>query len=252
MVKKIIFSFLLVLGLTQFAIAQEQNVSGVITEAETGMPLPGVNVMEKGTSNGTSTDFDGNFSITVDSNAILVLSMVGYTTQEIPVTSNNINVKMETDTEALEEVVITALGIKREKKAITYSAQNVEVDEVSEARSLNVANSLSGKVAGLNFSTTSNGVGSASRVTLRGNRSLTGNNQPLYVVDGVPISNGTGSRNSDIDTGGTTQPDGIANINPDDIASISVLKGPSAAALYGTRASNGCHFFTTFLLHTKP
>ncbi|WBL22864.1 SusC/RagA family TonB-linked outer membrane protein [Zunongwangia sp. HRR-M8] len=245
MIKKIIFSFLLVMGFVQLASAQQQEVSGTITEAETGMPLPGVTVLEKGTSNGTSTDFDGNFSIMVDSGATLVFSMIGYATQEIPVTSSLINVEMGTDTESLQEVVVTALGIKREKKAITYSAQNVEVDEVSEARSLNVANSLSGKVAGLNFSTTSNGVGSASRVTLRGNRSLTGNNQPLYVVDGVPISNGSGSRNSDIDTGGTTQPDGIANINPDDIASISVLKGPSAAALYGTRASNGVIVITT-------
>ncbi|SFB87522.1 TonB-linked outer membrane protein, SusC/RagA family [Zunongwangia mangrovi] len=245
MIKKIIFSFLLVLGLTQMAFAQSQTVSGTITEAETGMPLPGVTVMEKGTSNGTSTDFDGNFSLNVGDDATLILSMIGYVTQEIPVTSGEVNAEMATDTEALEEVVVTALGIKREKKAITYSAQNVEVDELSEARSLNVSNSLSGKVAGLNFSTTSNGVGSSSRITLRGNRSLTGNNQPLYVVDGVPISNGSGNRNSDIDTGGTTQPDGISNINPDDIANISVLKGPSAAALYGTRASNGVIVITT-------
>ena len=223
-----------------------QTITGKVTD-NTGMPLPGANVIEKGTSNGASTDFDGNYTLDLTtSDAVLTFSSLGFTSQEITVGDQTvIDVQLQEDEQQLGEVVVTALGIKREKKAITYSAQNVEVDEVSEARSLNVANSLSGKVAGLNFSTTSNGVGSASRITLRGNRSLTGNNQPLYVVDGVPISNGSGNRNSDIDTGGTTQPDGISNINPDDIASISVLKGPSAAALYGTRASNGVIVITT-------
>ncbi|WP_028375898.1 SusC/RagA family TonB-linked outer membrane protein [Leeuwenhoekiella sp. MAR_2009_132] len=223
-----------------------QTVTGTVTD-NTGMPLPGANVIEKGTSNGASTDFDGNYTINLTTeNAVLTFSSLGFVSKDITVNSQQtINVQMEEDAQQLGEVVVTALGIKREKKAITYSAQNIEVDEVSEARSLNVANSLSGKVAGLNFSTTSNGVGSASRITLRGNRSLTGNNQPLYVVDGVPISSGADARDPNIDTGGTTQPSGIANINPDDIASISVLKGPSAAALYGTRASNGVIVITT-------
>ena len=183
-----------------------QTITGKVTD-NTGMPLPGANVIEKGTSNGASTDFDGNYTLDLTtSDAVLTFSSLGFTSQEITVGDQTvIDVQLQEDEQQLGEVVVTALGIKREKKAITYSAQNVEVDEVSEARSLNVANSLSGKVAGLNFSTTSNGVGSASRITLRGNRSLTGNNQPLYVVDGVPISNGSGNRNSDIDTGGTTQ-----------------------------------------------
>ncbi|MCV9927547.1 SusC/RagA family TonB-linked outer membrane protein [Flavobacterium sp. LS1R49] len=225
----------------------QTTVKGTVTDAISGIPIPGANVIAKGTNNSASTDFDGKYSITIASKpAVLVFSYVGSVTKEVTVTgSTNIDVALVASTQQLGEVVVTALGIKREKKAITYSAQNVNVAEISEARSLNVANSLSGKVAGLNFSTTSNGVGSSSRITLRGNRSLTGNNQPLYVVDGVPISNGTTTTNPDIDTGGTTQPDGISNINPEDIATMTVLKGPSAAALYGTRASNGVIVITT-------
>ena len=248
MIQKVLRLVLLVFCVTSFQNASAQTtVTGTITDGDLDMPLPAVSIVVKGTSNGTASDFDGNYSITIpNESAVLVFKYIGYTTQEIPYTGSNIiNVKLKPSTEQLDEVVVTALGIKREKKAITYSAQNVSVDELSEARSLNVANSLSGKVAGLNFSTTSNGVGSSSRITLRGNRSLNGNNQPLYVVDGVPISNGTTDGNSNIDTGGTTQPDGISNINPEDIASMTVLKGPSAAALYGTRASNGVIIITT-------
>jgi TonB-linked SusC/RagA family outer membrane protein len=227
--------------------AQTSTVKGMITDASSGIPIPGANVVVKGTKTSVSTDFDGKFSINVpNQSAVLVFSYVGSASKEIPVSGQTtINVTLGADTHQLGEVVVTALGIKREKKAVTYSAQNISVGELSEARSLNVANSLSGKVAGLNYSTTSNGVGSSSRITLRGNRSLNGNNQPLYVVDGVPISNGTGADNQNLDTGGTTQPDGISNINPEDIASMTVLKGPSAAALYGTRASNGVIVITT-------
>ena len=227
--------------------AQTTTVKGMITDASSGIPIPGANVVVKGTKTSVSTDFDGKFSINVpNQSAVLVFSYVGSASKEIPVSGQTtINVTLGADTHQLGEVVVTALGIKREKKAVTYSAQNIDVAEVSQARSLNVANSLSGKVAGLNYSTTSNGVGSSSRITLRGNRSLNGNNQPLYVVDGVPISNGTTTGNPDIDTGGTTQPDGISNINPEDIASMTVLKGPSAAALYGNRASNGVIIITT-------
>lgn len=225
----------------------QTTVKGTITDAQSGIPIPGANVVVKGTKTSASSDFDGKYTITVpNQSAVLVFSYVGSASKEVAVgTQTTINAALGAATQQLGEVVVTALGIKREKKAITYSAQNISVDELSEARSLNVANSLSGKVAGLNFSTTSNGVGSSSRITLRGNRSLTGNNQPLYVVDGVPISNGTGAGNDNVDTGGTTQPDGISNINPEDIASMTVLKGPSAAALYGTRASNGVIVITT-------
>ena len=245
---KDVLKLLFVFCLFGFQNLQAQTtVKGTITDAGSGIPIPGANVVVKGTKTSVSTDFDGKYSINVSNqSAILVFSYVGTATKEIAVSGQTtINVALGADRQLLGEVVVTALGIKRQKKAITYSAQNIEVAELSEARSLNVANSLSGKVAGLNFSTTSNGVGSSSRITLRGNRSLNGNNQPMYVVDGVPISNGTSGSNPDIDTGGTTQPDGISNINPEDIASMTVLKGPSAAALYGTRASNGVIVITT-------
>ncbi|MNK46252.1 Vitamin B12 transporter BtuB [compost metagenome] len=245
---KSVLKLLFVICLFGFqALEAQTTVKGTITDAQSGIPIPGANIIVKGTKTSASTDFDGKYSISVpNQSAVLVFTYVGSATKEVAVgTQSTINVTLGPDTQQLGEVVVTALGIKREKKAITYSAQNVSVDELSEARSLNVANSLSGKVAGLNFSTTSNGVGSSSRITLRGNRSLNGNNQPLYVVDGVPISNGTTNTNPDIDTGGTTQPDGISNINPEDIASMTVLKGPSAAALYGSRASNGVIVITT-------
>ncbi|RYF22279.1 MAG: SusC/RagA family TonB-linked outer membrane protein [Flavobacteriales bacterium] len=245
---KDVLKLLLVVFLFGFQNLQAQTtVKGTITDATSGIPIPGANVVVKGTKTSVSTDFDGKYSINVPSqSAVLVFSYVGSGTKEFPVgTQTTLNVSLGADTHQLGEVVVTALGIKREKKAVTYSAQNITVDEISQARSLNVANSLSGKVAGLNYSTTSNGVGSSSRITLRGNRSLNGNNQPLYVVDGVPISNGSTNTNPDIDTGGTTQPDGISNINPEDIASMTVLKGPSAAALYGNRASNGVIIITT-------
>jgi outer membrane receptor protein involved in Fe transport len=199
-------------------------ITGRVTSSS-DEPLPGVNITVKGTSIGVITDVDGNYTIIVPGKeSIIVYSFIGFLTEEIQVGEQTvIDLKMIEDITQMEEVVVTALGIKREKKALTYSTQSVSADELSEARSLNVANSLSGKVAGLNFSTTGSGVGSSSRVTLRGNRSLTGDNQPLYVIDGVPMDNHVASTAS-ADIGGTTTSDGISSINPDDIASISVLK----------------------------
>ncbi len=241
-VLKLLFLFCL-LGF-QTLQAQTSTVTGTITDAG-GMPIPGANVVVKGTKTSTSSDFDGKYSIAVtNQSAILVFSYVGTASKEIPVAGlTTINVSLSANNQQLSEVVVTALGIKRERKALTYSAQTVSTEELSQARSLNVANSLSGKVAGLNFSTTGTGVGSSSRITLRGNRSLTGNNQPLFVIDGIPMDNTVTSPATDI--GGTTSFDGISNINPEDIESLTVLKGPSAAALYGSRASNGVIVITT-------
>ncbi|WP_417940477.1 SusC/RagA family TonB-linked outer membrane protein [Flavobacterium sp. RS13.1] len=224
--------------------AQTSAVTGTITDAS-GMPIPGANVVVKGTKSSTSSDFDGKYSITVpNQSAILVFTYVGSATKEVPVAGlTTINVTLGANNQQLSEVVVTALGIKREKKSLSYSAQTVSTQELSQARSLNVANSLSGKVAGLNFSTTGTGVGGSSRITLRGNRSLTGNNQPLFVIDGIPMDNTVSSPSTDI--GGTTSFDGISNINPEDVESMTVLKGPSAAALYGSRASNGVIVITT-------
>ncbi|MFI1744251.1 SusC/RagA family TonB-linked outer membrane protein [Thalassobellus sediminis] len=241
-----VLKLLFVFCMFSFQTAKAQTtVTGTITDASSGIPLPGASVVVKGTTNGVSSDFDGNYSIDVSgSSATLVVSYVGYATKEVAYTgTTNLNISLSEDAEQLNEVVVTALGIKRDKKSLTYSAQTVSTDELSEARSLNVANSLSGKVAGLNFSTSGSGVGASSRITLRGNRSLTGNNQPLYVIDGVPMDNTVSTPTTDI--GGFTGFDGISNINPDDIESLSVLKGPSAAALYGSRASNGVIIITT-------
>lgn len=241
-----VLKLLFVFCLFGFQYAQAQiTVKGTVTDAKSGVPLPGANIIVKGTTNGVSSDFDGKYSINVpNQSTVLVFSFIGSVPKEVVVgTSTVINISLSEDAEQLGEVVVTALGIKREKKSLTYSAQTVSTKELSEARSLNVANSLSGKVAGLNFSTTGSGVGSSSRITLRGNRSLTGNNQPLYVIDGVPMDNTVTSPATDI--GGTTSFDGISNINPEDIESITVLKGPSAAALYGSRASNGVIVITT-------
>lgn len=228
-----------------FGSMAQSTISGTVIDEETGEGLPGATVFLKGsTSTGTVTDLDGKFTINARPFDVLVFSSIGFIPQEVSIDGQkNLEITMLVDVQSLEEVVVTAFGLKREKKALTYSAQSVGIEELAEARSLNVANSLSGKVAGLNFSTTGGGVGSASRVTLRGTRSIQGNNQPLYVVDGVPIDNSV--RTTENEEGGDTSSDGISNLNPEDIESVSVLKGPSAAALYGTRASNGVIIITT-------
>lgn len=223
-----------------------QTITGTVTD-QGGVPLPGVNVVEKGTTNGTSTDFDGNYSITVSgSNAILEFSSLGMGTVEIATNGRTaINAVLEEDAQQLGEVVVTALGISREKKSLGYAVTEVQGDEVSLVKEPNVVNSLAGKVAGVVVSRTTSGPAGGTRVIIRGNNSIMGNNQPLYVVDGVPIDN---TALSPAGAGEYSIPDlgsGISDINPDDIESLSVLKGPNAAALYGSRASNGVIIITT-------
>ncbi|MFS4455091.1 SusC/RagA family TonB-linked outer membrane protein [Maribacter sp. 2304DJ31-5] len=207
----------------------QKTVSGTVTAASDGGPLPGVSIVVQGTTNGTQTDFDGNYTIEVSEGDVLVFSYLGTSTQSITVgTSNTINVVMQEDASQLDEVVVTALGVKRQKKSLTYATQTVETDGIDEARpQQNLVNSLSGRVAGLSIQRSGNGVSGASKVVLRGNRSIAGSSQPLYVVDGVPL-------------GGD-----ISDISPDDVASINVLKGANAAALYGARANNGAIIITT-------
>lgn len=208
--------------------AQDKNVTGQVTAAETGEPIPGVSVLVKGTSTGTITDLDGNYELSVPGGATtLVFSYLGYVSQEREIANEGvINISLASDIEDLSEVVVTAFGLERETKSLTYTVQSVSSDELSKARELNVVNSLSGKVAGMSITRSGTGVGGGSRVVLRGNRSISGDSQPLYIVDGVPAL-------------------GISNLNPDDIESISVLKGPNAAALYGSRANNGAIVVTT-------
>jgi TonB-linked SusC/RagA family outer membrane protein len=225
-------------------LAQERKVTGTVTSAEDKSPMPGVNVLVKGKTAGTITDVNGNFSISVGSDATLVFSFIGFNSQEVVVGSQSVvNVSMTTAATQLGEIVVTSLGIRREKKALTYATQSVPSAEVVQARDLNVANSLSGKVAGLELIKSNSGVGSPTRVVIRGDRSISGNNQPLYVVDGAPINNSSSSPTTE--NGGIAYGDGIGNINPEDIESVTVLKGPSATALYGTRANNGAIVIVT-------
>ncbi|UMB61944.1 SusC/RagA family TonB-linked outer membrane protein [Lutibacter sp. A80] len=249
MIQKVLKLFLVFCLLANASI-QAQTVTGTITDATDGVPLPGVNVIIKGTSTGVSSDFDGNYSIDVNSDtAILQFSFLGYADQEITVNGKRtINVALVQSAETLDEVVVTALGISREKKSLGYSVSEVDGSSVSLAKESNVVNSLSGKVAGVVITQSASGPGGGTRVVIRGNNSITGNNQPLYVVDGVPIDNsGIGSANGS-GSGEYSKSDlgtGISDLNSDDIESMSVLKGPNAAALYGSRASNGVILITT-------
>jgi len=221
---------------------QAQSVSGTVTD-ENGVPLPGATVLVQGTNNGTSTDFDGNYSIDASSGDTLVFSYVGYSSTSVVVGSSaTVNAQLSPDN-ALDEVVVTALGITREKKSLGYGITEIGSESINTVKDHNVANSLVGKIPGVNI-TQAGTVGAGSRIVIRGNNSLSGNTQALVVVDGVPINqdgiNSGGSVYNNNITGG-----GISDINPNDVESITVLKGPNAAALYGSRAGNGVILVTT-------
>lgn len=222
---------------------KEIVVKGTVKD-KTGETIPGANIVVKGTNSGTTTDYDGNFSLEVPANAILEVSFIGYKTADVPVNNqNNIDVVLSSTVEELDEVVVTALGIKREKKSLGYAMQEIKTESMAEIRSESVANMLQGKVAGVQISQSGTGMGGSTRIILRGTTSLSGNNQPLWVVDGMPINDGqAGSANQ---WGGIDYEGAAAQINPDDIESISVLKGANAAALYGSRAQNGAIIVTT-------
>lgn len=240
--KKKLFFTLSLFALFAFTGFAQKTVSGTVTDAS-GEVMIGVNILEVGTSNGTITDLDGNFSIEVSDDATLEFSMVGYTPQQIEVGSQSVIDLVLEEGVALSEVVVTSLGISKEKKALGYAVTEIGGEDFTEARELNVANSLAGKVAGVNVSNIASGPGGSSRVIIRGNSSISGNNQPLYVVDGIPIDNtNLGSAGM---WGGQDWGDGVSSINPDDIETMTVLKGSSAAALYGSRASNGVIMITT-------
>ncbi len=236
---------LLLAFVVQITFAQQQTVTGTVT-GEEGLPLPGVNIIIKGTSTGVQSDFDGNYAIQASQGDVLVFSFIGLESTERTVgASKTMNVTMKADAAQLDEVVVTALGIKREKKSLGYATQEVDGAEVSDVPTTNFMNSLSGKVAGLNIKS-SGTIGGSSNVIIRGNASLTGNNQALFVVDGTPISNAnTNGSNQQTGRGGYDYGNAAADINPNNIASINVLKGAAATALYGSRASNGVVIITT-------
>lgn len=240
-----ILTLLLVL-IVQLAFAQEKTISGTVAD-DTGLPLPGVNIIIKGTSTGTQSDFDGNYTIEAAVGQTLVYSYVGFDTQEIAVgASNNMNVTMQAGS-VLDEVVVTALGISREKQSLGYSTQQVSGEDLATVKTSNFTNGLSGKVAGLQIRRNNN-FGGSTNVIIRGITSLTGDNQALFVVDGVPISNlNTNNPNQKNSSAGNYYDYGnaAADINPDDIESVNVLKGAAASALYGSRAGNGVIIITT-------
>jgi len=232
----------LVAGVSAMA---QHTVSGKVTSSVDGSPLPGVSVLVKGTTTGTSTDVDGRFTVTVpDNNSILVLSFIGYTTQEVPVGSQtDISVQLSEDAKQLGEVVVTALGIEREAKSLSYAQQTVDGSALTQARDLNILNSLSGRAAGVDIKKSSSGPGGSTKVVLRGNKSMSGGSQPLFVIDGIPMANRIGGQPGM--WGGTDQGDGMSQINPDDIESMTVLRGSNAAALYGSQGANGVVLITT-------
>ena len=244
-------TFFLFAGILYFvcgwANAQSIRVSGTVTERDGGNEIVGATVQIQGTTRGTVTDFDGNYSIEIGGpDAVLVFSYIGFKSTEVVVGNQTIiDVALEISEEELTEVIVTALGVERETKALGYSVQAVDGDRFVEARETNVINSLSGRVAGVQITNSTSGIGGSARVTIRGESSVNINaNQPLFVVDGIPISNNivgsTGAGGQEVDYGNAA-----GEINPDDIASMSILKGPAAAALYGSRAANGAILITT-------
>ncbi|MBK8656693.1 MAG: SusC/RagA family TonB-linked outer membrane protein [Haliscomenobacter sp.] len=224
---------------------QAQNVNGRVKSASDGSPIIGASILERGTNNGAITDLDGNFSIQLTAlPATLEISYIGFTTQAVVVETAQQGLEITLEEGAvLDEVVVTALGMTREKKALAYSIQQIKGEMVQEVRTTNLGNALTGKIAGVNVAPPSTGAAGSSRVIIRGGSSLGGNDQPLYVVNGVPIeTNNYGQAGL---WGGNDGGDGLAAINPDDIENISVLKGNTAAALYGARAANGVILITT-------
>lgn len=224
---------------------KERKITGLVSD-DMG-PLIGVNVLVKGTNVGAITDMDGNFTlVTTEANPVLQISYIGYTTQEIAVVDNTpLNVKLLSDALQIEEVVVTALGIKRATKALSYNVQEIKNDDITQNKDANFVNALAGKVAGVNINASSSGVGGISKVVMRGTKSIMQSSNALYVIDGVPMFSGRNARESEseFDSRGTTDP--IADINPEDIESMSVLTGAAAAALYGSEAANGAVIITT-------
>ena len=221
------FLVLLLVLVAQITFAQERVVSGTVSD-NTGLPIPGVNVLIKGSQTSTQTDFDGKFSIKATPSQTLVFSYIGMKTQEASAGSTKINVKLKDDSVVLEGVVVTALGIKRRPKELSYGTENLKSDELTKTKAVNVATALSGKVSGLQVNVTNNGINPSTRVVLRGNRSLLGNNEALIVIDGFPSARGV-----------------LDRINPNDIDNVTILKGANASALYGSEAANGVLVVTT-------
>ncbi len=252
--RKTLLVFFLSMGLLSGPLfAQNLRVTGTVTDQTDGSALPGVTVVIKGTTTGTTTDLNGNYEINAPAGSVLVFSFIGMLEEEATIErAGELNMVMAPDLMMLDEFVVTALGIKRDRKSLGYAIQEIQGDVLMESREANLANSLTGKVSGLQVIRSSNGPAGSSKLVLRGYSSLTGDNQPLIIVDGMPLQNFTGAENNDYWNPSLDMGSGIADINPDDIESISVLKGASAAALYGSRAGNGVILITTKSGSSRP
>ncbi|MFN9688644.1 MAG: SusC/RagA family TonB-linked outer membrane protein [Bacteroidota bacterium] len=241
--KKHLFLFGVLLYGYSLGVNAQASVRGTVTRSD-GEPIIGANVIELGSNNGTVTDLDGNYQLKVGLNAILEFTYTGYVSQKFTVGNQTIINVTLAEGVALSEIIVTALGISRERKSLSYAAQTIQGGQLTQVRDANFVNTLQGKVAGLVVTSASSGVGGATRVNLRGNRSIQSSNNALFVVDGVPVDNSTPGQVGN-DFGGYNGSDGVANINPDDIESINVLKGAAASVLYGSRAANGVILITT-------
>jgi TonB-linked SusC/RagA family outer membrane protein len=236
MKRKLLFLFLMTATCTQ--LWAQRTVSGKVTSAEDGSSLPGVNVVVVGSQQGSITDVDGNYTLQVPDQAVLKFSYIGFADFEVEVGNQSvIDVVLQTDVTRLSEVVVTALGVERDVQALNYSVTEVGGDNLTEAREINLGNALTGRIAGVNVTSPSSGPAGSTRILIRGNKSLNGQNQPLYVVDGIPMDN-TNYGQAGL-WGGRDEGDGLTSISPDDIESITVLKGANASALYGSRGGNG-------------
>jgi ferric enterobactin receptor len=229
--------------------AQNSKVTGTVTD-KNGEPLAGVYVLVQGTKTGTTTDFNGQFSLNAPGKGSLVFSSMGYTTATVAINNRNVvNAVLQEDAVLLKDVVVTAMGIKKERKALGYAVQDIKSDEILKNKSSNAINSLSGKIAGVSITQSGGAAGSGADIVIRGGTSLERDNQPLFVVDGLVYDNGTNiGGNSGFDgmlRTSTTNNNRVMDINPEDIESMSVLKGPAASALYGSRAAAGVVIITT-------
>jgi len=237
------FLVLLLVLVAQLTFAQERAVSGTVSD-NTGMPLPGVSVLVKGTKTATQTDFDGKYSIKAAPNQVLIFSYIGMKAQEISASSTSVNPKLKNDSVELESVVVTALGVKKSSRALGYATQEVKAADITRANNNSLSGALQGKLAGVAITPSSGAPGASSQIIIRGARSFTGNNTPLYVIDGMPVAS-----QPDFSTGNGVTGADVANravdIDPNEIESINVLKGQAASALYGLRASNGVILITT-------
>jgi TonB-linked SusC/RagA family outer membrane protein len=257
MKKTLHFMLLLAVGTFMSSVAMAQKISGKVTAGKDGSTLPGVSVQVKGINAGTSTNADGSYSVNANAGATLVFSYIGFSTKEVKVgTQTIVDVTLDEDVSSLDEVVVTALGIKKEAKKLGYATTTINAAAITENRSPNFMNTLQGKIAGVNISGLGTGPAGTSKIRIRGQSSISGQNNPLIVVNGVPIDNtnfGTNPGNASADnsigvrgSGNTSDGgDGLSSINPDDIESMTVLKGATAAALYGSRAKDGVIMITT-------